>query len=85
MCFFFKQNCYYCGNAPSNKRTRDTGIATYYQGLDRVDNNLGYTIENIVPCCKYCNSFKLDRTEEEFYKHVDKIYFKKVQRLEQCS
>lgn len=79
----FKSPCYYCGTAPANKRTRDTGITAYYQGLDRIDNKIGYVKENIVPCCKYCNSFKMDRTQEEFYDNVSKIYFKKVQRLEQ--
>lgn len=25
-------------------------------GLDRLDNNMGYNINNVVPCCKACNS-----------------------------
>lgn len=76
----FKSNCYYCGNAPSNKRTRDTGITAYYQGLDRVDNSVGYILSNVVPCCKYCNAFKLDRSKEIFLKHVEQIYLLNVQR-----
>lgn len=77
----FKSDCFYCGNPPSNKRTRDTGLTAYYQGIDRVDNTLGYIQDNVVPCCKYCNAFKLDRTKEEFLSHVEKVYLLNVQRL----
>jgi len=76
----FKSKCYYCGSAPTNKRTRDTGITAFYQGIDRVNNTLGYISGNIVPCCKYCNSFKSDRSQEEFLKHVEQIYLLNVQR-----
>lgn len=27
-------------------------------GLDRKDNDLGYTLENSIPCCSHCNFFK---------------------------
>jgi len=27
-------------------------------GLDRIDNNIGYTVDNCVPCCAYCNIVK---------------------------
>lgn len=44
-----KQPCYYeCGNNVS-----ETGI-----GLDRKDNTKGYTLENSVPCCAFCNIIK---------------------------
>lgn len=76
----FKSHCYYCDNPPQNKRTRDTGITAYYQGIDRLDNTLGYIAGNCVPCCKFCNSFKMDRTQEDFFKHVEKIYLLNVQR-----
>jgi len=77
----FKSDCTYCGLEPSNKRTRENGVEVKYQGIDRVDNSIGYERNNVVPCCKYCNSFKLDRTVEEFYEGVDRIYNLKVQRL----
>lgn len=77
----FSKPCYYCGENPNNCRTRHNGAKIMYQGLDRIDNNVGYTKENVVPCCKYCNSFKMDRTTESFLEHVSKIYFNKVQRL----
>lgn len=37
-------------------------------GLDRKDNNVGYTIENVVPCCKDCNTFKSDKFTHEEWK-----------------
>ena len=79
----FASACFYCGAPPKNKRTRDTGITVWYQGIDRLDNSVGYLLYNVVPCCKYCNSFKMDRTEKEFLEHVSQIYYNKVQRLEQ--
>lgn len=29
-------------------------------GIDRADNNVGYTAENSVPCCARCNMLKKD-------------------------
>lgn len=40
------KECVYC-SAPST-------------GLDRKDSNLGHTIENCVPCCRTCNTVKMD-------------------------
>lgn len=79
----FEQNCYYCGSEPRNFRTRQNGQEIIYQGIDRVDNKIGYNIENVVACCKYCNSSKMDRTQDDFLNHISKIYFNKVHRLEQ--
>lgn len=46
-----KQPCFYCGLA-LNSSVRS--------GLDRVDNTLGYIIDNVVPCCVECNVAKSD-------------------------
>lgn len=43
-----KNNCDYCNGILPNKGT----------GLDRINNNLGYTLLNVVPCCTSCNSIK---------------------------
>jgi hypothetical protein len=42
-------------------------------GVDRLDNNKGYILENSVPCCIPCNEAKMDRTLEEFLNHAKKI------------
>jgi hypothetical protein len=55
-------NCYYCNNPPSNKRILNKQYKTLsewvYNGIDRKNNLLGYTILNCVPCCYTCNSAK---------------------------
>jgi hypothetical protein len=40
------QSCYYCLCAITNT----TGC-----GLDRIDNNRGYHLDNVLPCCRKCN------------------------------
>jgi hypothetical protein len=46
--------CYLCneGFSRSNKPT-----------LDRINNNIGHTKSNVVPCCAYCNSYKSNNDE----------------------
>ena len=54
-----KRDCIYCGVRPSNTHKRKGGYAPFrYQGIDRVINSDGYTLENSVPCCAACNSIK---------------------------
>jgi hypothetical protein len=45
-----------------------------YNGIDRVDNTLGYSKENCVSCCKICNYMKQVLTLEEFYSHIRRIH-----------
>lgn len=63
-----KENCHYCGDAPGN--FHKGGYGRYggyaYSGLDRVDNSMGYTLANVVPCCKKCNHAKSHYPVEEF-------------------
>ena len=62
-----KQLCHYCGAAPSQTHNRKTWNGNYiYNGLDRADNTKGYTVDNVVPCCKVCNGAKGTMTVEEF-------------------
>ena len=55
--------CAYCGS-----------IDEKFNGLDRVDSDKGYTLDNVVPCCTHCNRAKCDMTVKEFEKHINKIY-----------
>jgi hypothetical protein len=59
---FNGKSCEYCGSELDTIR------------LDRVDNNLGYLLENVVPCCFKCNSFKHTFEEKEFLDHISSIY-----------
>jgi 5-methylcytosine-specific restriction endonuclease McrA len=45
----------------------------FANGIDRENNNLGYVIENCVPCCRHCNEMKMDRDTINFLEHVKKI------------
>lgn len=68
--------CYYCGIAPAQVVVRRGKRldAFPYNGIDRVDNSLGYTADNVRPCCWQCNSSKGDRTEEDFLGWVERCY-----------
>jgi hypothetical protein len=58
---FWQKPCYYCGNS----------IPTI--GLDRVDNTKGYTMDNVVPCCKVCNRLKTSFPQDVFIEQCQKI------------
>jgi hypothetical protein len=67
------QNCYYCGAEPSRmKRSRNSAIY-FWNGLDRVDNSVGYVLANVVPCCKICNQAKHTLTQEVFLSWIDTL------------
>lgn len=68
------QNCTYCGAEPTPTRGyRSWSAYVNTNGLDRVDSGMGYLYDNVVPCCKYCNFAKSDRTVEEFKKWVKRL------------
>jgi 5-methylcytosine-specific restriction endonuclease McrA len=70
-----KNNCFYCGKEPKNNHVNKKMNGNYiYNGLDRVNNKLGYIKENLVSCCKNCNKAKLDLTLEEFFGMIKIIY-----------
>jgi hypothetical protein len=62
------QNCVYCGRKPSQVRGTYT-----YNGIDRKDNDRGYTVKNSLPCCKTCNSVKSDRFTFEQMKKIGRV------------
>lgn len=41
--------------------------------MDRTNNSLGYTLSNVVPCCKTCNRAKGDKNIEEFLEIIKRI------------
>ncbi len=54
-----KQDCAYCGAEPATVIAKPRCNGVYiYNGVDRVDNIVGYTPENCVACCKTCNMAK---------------------------
>jgi hypothetical protein len=67
-------SCYYCGALPSNERKARGNESYFYNGLDRKDNNIGYEIENCLPCCFFCNSAKRNISYEDFLKWIQTVY-----------
>lgn len=69
-------DCHYCGVHPSTsteKICRDTYEHIFYNGVDRVNNCVGYTISNSVPCCPTCNYAKRQLPLELFLEWVNRI------------
>jgi len=67
-------NCYYCNSGPMGKyRSRSSEDTYRYNGIDRVNNKLGYITNNCVTCCATCNRMKLDATELDFLSRVSRI------------
>lgn len=72
-----QRECHYCGAMPSNamgKINSGKTISQYvYNGLDRVDNSKGYTLDNVVTCCSTCNHAKHTMAYEEFTAWIDRL------------
>lgn len=71
---FFKlvtsQRCFYCGDGPKNKIS-NTGISLH--GIDRLNNDDSYKIDNCVTCCSKCNYIKYIYSNDVFLKQIVKI------------
>ncbi len=80
--YFFEltqQDCHYCGIKPSQvAKNRDNNGDYIYNGIDRIDNTKGYTIKNVVPCCKTCNQAKNSLTLQEFKIWIKRVYKKTI-------
>jgi hypothetical protein len=67
-------DCHYCGSAPSKAAGRSLSSGTYtYNGLDRVDNALGYEPGNVVPACWQCNRAKMAMPYEDFLAWIARL------------
>ncbi len=67
--------CSYCGSAPTRIKTTASNTGEFLcNGIDRVDNEAGYTVENCVSCCATCNRAKLAMSKSEFLAWVDRLY-----------
>ncbi len=78
---FLTQNCFYCGKEPKNRSYGGSkDIIFYYNGIDRVNNDLGYDTKNCVSCCKNCNLAKKMLTQKDFFEMVKNIYEKHIQK-----
>lgn len=70
-----QQNCYYCGSKPKNiYKTKCNNGNFVYQGIDRLNNDKGYILENCVPCCEECNTKKSSQSYNDFMLWIKKVY-----------
>jgi len=66
--------CFYCGEVDSNNWiNKRTGEQYPYNGIDRIDNSIGYEEGNVVPCCSMCNWSKRDMPGEDFIKWAKRL------------
>ena len=70
------KNCTYCGDEPNNCFTDrlNKNYKVKYSGIDRIDSNIGYIKNNVVPCCNKCNTAKSILSQNEFKDLIIKIY-----------
>lgn len=60
-----KGDCYICGKCSNENHTN---------GIDRVDNDVGYLLDNVKPCCGECNYMKKDYDITGVFSHFMMIY-----------
>jgi len=83
----FKQiisnNCFYCNIEPNqikyscsfsqaSEEARNNS-KFLYNGIDRIDSNLGYTLTNSRTCCRICNIAKSNMSETEFFNWIKRV------------
>lgn len=54
------KKCYYCNGE----------LPIFVGGLDRINSNGSYSIDNVVPCCSMCNRIKSDYLTMEETKYI---------------
>lgn len=78
--FLVQSPCFYCGSNQSCETKipgQKSAWGTYsYNGIDRLDNGIGYTSDNAVPCCKTCNVAKGKMGLGEFMDWLEAIVAK---------
>ena len=67
-------NCTYCGTSPKERKIAKGENIIKANGIDRIDSNKGYVLENCVPCCPMCNYMKSNSDVYDFKSHISKIY-----------
>jgi len=75
------QVCHYCGAGPAQVSHGASYNGVYvYNGLDRINNEKGYALENVIPCCKVCNYAKRTMTQDDFLAWISRVYMYSVNK-----
>lgn len=71
--FLFKQPCTYCGSLPFRNTRSMKPLQIPTNGIDRIDNKLGYIPGNVVTACTVCNMMKHKLGVQEFLEQSARI------------
>ena len=63
-CNIIKENCHYCNEINNEKN---------FNGIDRLDSNKGYMVDNCVSCCSLCNYLKNKTSFDVFINRIQHI------------
>ncbi len=67
-------DCFYCGASPATvSRSGPYSGEFVYNGVDRMDNTLGYVLGNVITCCKTCNHAKRDMSFDDFLAWIARL------------
>ena len=66
-------NCAYCDSKPSN------GREFKWNGLDRINSAKGYSLDNVLTSCRFCNSLKGSMKSETWFDFLNAV--KKLPRI----
>ena len=82
------KDCNYCGEEPREITYlyKEKGIETKsskFNGIDRLDSYLHYSVENCVSCCKTCNTMKASMKVDDFINHIRRINNKNIKDAEE--
>jgi hypothetical protein len=79
----FQGNCFYCDTPPLRTQDVVKGREPFvFNGIDRLNSEIGYIFNNCVPCCTKCNYAKNTMSPQEFEDHIILIYNNLIKRKE---
>lgn len=77
------QSCVYCGREPFTVAKRAKSVGYYvHNGVDRVNNDLGYIEGNMVACCTVCNRAKGNMNIDDFIDWLNAVSSRSTEVLE---
>jgi hypothetical protein len=80
--YLVQQKCVYCGVDPMDVFQPQARYGGYiHNGIDRVDNSKGYTLDNSVTACRTCNLAKGTMTSREFEAWINRLVAYRQQQV----